>query len=103
MLDSVLRGAQSMLAFMVATFADLFIRVVLCYTLNPVLHTEGIWWSWPIGWTAATLISVGLYLSNRWYKSERAKSIFSALNKKAEYDEINTAAVRTDTDGEAAN
>lgn len=88
MLDSVLRGAQSMLAFMVATFADLFIRVILCYALDPVLHTEGIWWSWPIGWTAATIVSIALYLSNRWYKSQRAKSIFSALDPRpvpAEY------------------
>ena len=77
-----------MLAFMVATFADLFIRVILCYALDPVLHTEGIWWSWPIGWTAATIVSIALYLSNRWYKSQRAKSIFSALDPRpvpAEY------------------
>ena len=79
MLDSVLRGSESMASFMVATFADLFIRVILCYVLDPVLGIAGIWWSWPIGWGAATALSVILYSTGRWYKSERAKRIFAAL------------------------
>lgn len=79
MLDSVLRGSESMVSFMVATFADLFIRVILCYVLDPLLGIEGIWWSWPIGWGAATALSIGLYATGRWYKSERAKRIFAAL------------------------
>lgn len=78
-LDSVLRGSQSMASFMVATFADLLIRVVLCFALNPILGITGIWWSWPLGWGAATALSVGLYLSFRWYKSDRAKRKFAAL------------------------
>ncbi len=77
--DAVLRGAQSMTAFMVATFSDLFVRVVLCFALNPVLGISGIWWSWPIGWTVATIISLVLYGIGRWYKSPRAVKKFAAL------------------------
>ncbi len=96
MLDAILRGAQSMAAFMVATFSDLFIRVVLCFALNPVLGISGIWWSWPIGWGAATAVSVGLYASGRWYKSAHAKRKFAAL---AEQTEQTEESVSSNVDG----
>ena len=79
MFDSVLRGAQSMASFMFATLIDLVIRVALCFALDPVLGTEGIWWSWPIGWVISTGVSAGIYFAGRWYKSERAKAKFAAL------------------------
>lgn len=98
MLDSVLRGAQSMLSFMVATFADLFIRVIMCYILDPVLGIEGIWWSWPIGWVAATLISVGLFAPGKWYKSLRAQHLFPALQKDNATADTNEREAETKTE-----
>lgn len=70
--DGVLRGAQAMKLFMVATFSDLILRVVLAYLLSMKmgLGATGIWLSWPIGWIVGTVISVyfygkGLWRSNR--------------------------------------
>ncbi len=59
--DGILRGTGSMKLFMVATFTDLVLRVVLSYILAPLMGSVGIWLSWPIGWTVATIISVIFY------------------------------------------
>ncbi len=56
--DGILRGTGSMKLFMVATFTDLVLRVVLAYVFEPVWGYEGIWASWPIGWTVATVLSL---------------------------------------------
>lgn len=66
MADGVLRGAGDMKHFMIATFTDLILRVVLAYILDPVMGTTGIWISWPIGWTVATALSGYFYLSGKW-------------------------------------
>lgn len=68
MADGVLRGAGSMMHFMVATFTDLILRVVLAFVLFPVWGTDGIWLSWPIGWTAATILSCLFYRFGAWRK-----------------------------------
>ena len=61
--DGILRGAGKMNQFMVSTFVDLLIRVILARTLSTTsLGTTGIWISWPIGWTIATVISVLFYV-----------------------------------------
>lgn len=60
--DGILRGAGLMNQFMVATFMDLFLRVGLAITLSrTVLGSTGIWLAWPIGWTVATVVSIGFY------------------------------------------
>ena len=56
--DGVLRGTGSMKLFMVATFTDLVLRVVLAFVFAPVWGYQGIWASWPIGWTVATVLSL---------------------------------------------
>lgn len=62
--DGVLRGAGKMNAFMIATFTDLLLRVVLAILLSKTaLQATGIWVSWPIGWCVATVISVVFCLS----------------------------------------
>ena len=60
--DGVLRGTGSMKLFMVATFTDLLLRVVLAFVLAPVYGYQGIWASWPIGWTVATVLSLVFYV-----------------------------------------
>ncbi|MDY4788137.1 MAG: MATE family efflux transporter [Bacilli bacterium] len=67
MYDAILRGSANMKTFMVATFVDLFLRVILCFILNDSIGLEGIWWSWPIGWFIAMLVSAYFYFNNRWY------------------------------------
>ena len=60
--DGILRGAGRMKDFMIATFTDLILRVVLASVLSgTVLGSTGIWCAWPIGWTVATIMSVCFY------------------------------------------
>ena len=59
--DGVLRGAGMMTKFMIATFANLILRVVLAMTLSIPFESTGIWLAWPIGWIIATIISVIFY------------------------------------------
>ncbi len=66
--DAILRGAGDMLPFMIATFSDLILRVVLAFILSAVLGSVGIWLSWPIGWAVGTLISVSFYRSGHWIR-----------------------------------
>lgn len=60
--DGVLRGVGSMKLFMIATFTDLILRVILAFALSPIWGYQGIWNSWPIGWAAANILSVIFYL-----------------------------------------
>lgn len=59
--DGVLRGAGKMNEFMVATFIDLLLRVVLAKVLSVSFGTTGIWCAWPIGWSVATVVSIVFY------------------------------------------
>ena len=67
--DGVIRGAGCMKQFMISTFTDLILRVILSYILAAPMGAAGIWLSWPIGWTIAAVISIGFYLQGRWKKS----------------------------------
>ncbi|MBQ9420307.1 MAG: MATE family efflux transporter [Lachnospiraceae bacterium] len=65
--DGTLRGASLMGRFMVATFTDLILRVVLAIVLSKTaLGSTGIWCAWPVGWTIATCISLFFYLHGPW-------------------------------------
>ncbi len=64
--DGILRGAECMKQFMIATFTDLVLRVVLAKVLSVSLGTVGIWLAWPIGWMVAMVISVVFYKSGCW-------------------------------------
>ncbi|MBQ8372614.1 MAG: MATE family efflux transporter, partial [Clostridia bacterium] len=64
--DGVLRGAGMMKKFMIATFTDLVLRVVLAKTMSIPFASTGIWLAWPIGWIIATVMSVIFYISGSW-------------------------------------
>ena len=60
--DGILRGTGRMKQFVIATFTDLVLRVVLAFTLSgTTLGATGIWCAWPIGWTVATALSIAFY------------------------------------------
>ncbi len=60
--DGILRGVGMMRQFMVTTFTDLTLRVLLaCILAATALKTTGIWLSWPIGWSIATVMSLLFY------------------------------------------
>lgn len=68
--DGILRGAGMMKYFMVATFTDLILRVILAYAFShTALGTTGIWCAWPIGWTVATILSISFYRKEPWKAS----------------------------------
>lgn len=64
--DGVLRGAGMMKQFMIATFTDLILRVVLAWVLSIPFASIGIWLAWPIGWTIATILSYMFYRGENW-------------------------------------
>ena len=62
--DGVLRGSGMMRQFMIATFSDLILRVVLAKQLSGMLGSVGIWLAWPIGWFVGTVLSLVFYRNN---------------------------------------
>lgn len=67
-IDGVLRGSGAVNIFMISTFSDLLLRVILSYVLAPIFAQQGIWYSWPIGWLLATAISCTFYFTGVWKK-----------------------------------
>ena len=73
--DGILRGAGLMKKFMIATFTDLILRVALAEILSRTsLGTTGIWLSWPIGWTIATILSTVFYAATKWGASNKVQT-----------------------------
>lgn len=68
--DAVLKGAGAVACFVVSTFTDLILRVVLAFVFSGSfgLGTDGIWWSWPVGWVISAILSVVFYASGIWKK-----------------------------------
>ena len=61
--DGILRGAGMMNKFMIATFTDLILRVLLAFCFSrTALGATGIWCAWPVGWCIATILSISFYL-----------------------------------------
>lgn len=66
--DGVLRGAAAMKLFMITTFTDMILRVVLSYCLTPAIGMDGIFFAWPISWGVAAILSMSFYFSGIWKK-----------------------------------
>ena len=65
--DGILRGAGMMNKFMIATFTDLILRVLLAFCFSrTALGATGIWCAWPVGWCIATILSISFYLKGPW-------------------------------------
>ncbi|MDR0904177.1 MAG: MATE family efflux transporter [Ruminococcus sp.] len=64
--DAILRGAGAMKTFMIATFADLLLRVLFVYILTPFIGYYGLGIAFCIGWVIATIISLIFYKQGRW-------------------------------------
>lgn len=73
--DGVLRGSGMMKQFMIATFTDLILRVVLAevLALTP-LGTTGIWMAWPCGWCVSAVLSIIFYRGGAWNKMPDAEN-----------------------------
>lgn len=66
--DGILRGAGLMKQFMISTFTDLVLRVLLAFLLSNAFGYIGIWCAWPIGWSIAMGLSVLFY--KKWIDSK---------------------------------
>lgn len=64
--DGILRGAGLMKRFMISTFTDLLLRVVLAEVFAIKIGAVGIWCAWPVGWSVATVLSIVFYRSGPW-------------------------------------
>lgn len=74
--DGILRGSGFMKQFMIATFTDLGLRVILAILFSKAFGSVGIWCSWPFGWSIATCMSVLFY-----YRAFYGKKDFDHKNK----------------------
>lgn len=72
--DGILRGAGLMKQFMIGTFTDLILRVVLAIVLAGQFGAVGIWCAWPIGWTIAMCLSVFFYVHGPWRATDNLQS-----------------------------
>lgn len=68
--DGVLRGAGAMKYFMITTFTDLILRVILSFVFASLWGTTGIWLSWPVGWSIAMVLSCIFYKMGVWEVKE---------------------------------
>ena len=69
--DGILRGAGMMNKFMIATFTDLILRVVMAAVFSKTpLGATGIWCAWPVGWCVATVLSIVSYVTGPWKKEK---------------------------------
>ena len=66
--DAVLRGAGAMGWFMITTFTDLILRVVLAFIFSKEWGYIGIWFAWPIGWIVSASMSALFYWKGVWKK-----------------------------------
>ena len=79
--DGILRGAGLMKNFMVATFTDLILRVVLAFVFSKTaLGATGIWCAWPVGWCVATTLSIMLYRRGPWKNGQTAAESSVEMN-----------------------
>lgn len=69
--DGVLRGAASMAPFMISTFSDLILRVVLAFFFSGWWGAAGIWSSWPVGWAIGALVAVLFVRAGAWKRKSQ--------------------------------
>ncbi|MBO5153437.1 MAG: MATE family efflux transporter [Eubacterium sp.] len=69
--DGILRGAGMMKKFMIGTFTDLILRVLLAFCFSKtVLGATGIWCAWPVGWCVAAILSIMFYHNGAWKQTK---------------------------------
>ncbi len=64
-----LRGCgDTMIPMIISVITLWFIRIPIAKTLSSRIGTDGIWWSFPIGWTAGAILLIIYYKTGRWKK-----------------------------------
>lgn len=66
MADGIHRGACAMKWFMLSTFSDLILRVILSAIFAGIWGSTGIWVSWPFGWVVSAILAFTAYMCGVW-------------------------------------
>jgi Na+-driven multidrug efflux pump len=70
-LSSVMRATGAVVAPLVSLFVALWlVRIPFAHLLEPRLHEDAIWWSFPVGSAASVLLSWLYYASGRWRRAQ---------------------------------
>jgi Na+-driven multidrug efflux pump len=77
LVDGVLRGSGALRPFVFATFADLFIRVLLAYILAPYISYAGIAVGWAVGWVIAAAMVLVFYFKGIWRDTTFSRKLVS--------------------------
>ena len=86
--------------FMIGTFIDLIARVGFSFLFSYLFGSEGIWWSWSVGWLLGAICSWIFYFVKRWAQpkkslrksAETAETPQNAFEEK--YNELNDKHLR---------
>jgi len=74
--NGVMRGAGDTLIPMFITLISLWlIRIPLAWYLSHHFSYQGIWWSVPLAWAVAMILSYSYYKTGRWKKKSVTKNI----------------------------
>jgi Na+-driven multidrug efflux pump len=74
--NGVMRGAGDTLIPMFITLIALWIvRIPMAWFLSSHYSYQGIWWSVPLAWAVAMILSWSYYKTGRWKKKAVTKSI----------------------------
>lgn len=61
--DSVVRGCNGNLGFMISTFSDLILRVAFVFILTIPFGFAGVGWAWAAGWVLGTVVALAFYFT----------------------------------------
>ncbi len=64
--NGLLRGAGDMKAFLISSMSNLFMRVIIAYSLSHFIQERAIWISIPIGWSIGAVYAYFRVRSGKW-------------------------------------
>lgn len=64
--DGILKGSGDMLGFMAGTGVDLVLRVVCAYAFGKSIGYQALFWAWPVGWIAGSILSFAIFVLGKW-------------------------------------
>lgn len=69
MIDGIHKGAKAMQLFVISTFADLLLRVVLSFVMFERFNMNAIMYAWVIGWVLSAIMAICFYALGIWKKA----------------------------------
>ena len=85
--DSVVRGCNGNLGFMISTFSDLILRVAFVFILTIPFGFAGVGWAWAAGWVLGTVVALAFYFTIPVFRKKNVRhysEILGGLNVPAQ-------------------